>query len=44
MEDVRKCGKCGADVDINDMYCPECGAERRLGFIMRLMRLLVLID
>lgn len=32
MEDVRKCGKCGADVDINDMYCPECGAEQPIRF------------
>lgn len=32
MEDVRKCGKCGADVDINDMYCPECRAEQPIRF------------
>ncbi|GEM_PF-2247163 len=32
MEDVRKCEKCGADIDVNDMYCPECGAEQPTRF------------
>ncbi len=32
MEDIRKCEKCGADIDINDIYCPECGAEQPVRF------------
>ena len=32
MEDQRKCEKCGADVCINDMYCPQCGSPQPVRF------------
>lgn len=32
MENVRKCEKCGADIDVNDMFCPECGVEQPIRF------------